>query len=91
MQKALKELFDKLTDEQKAKAKECKTAEELMDFAGKEGVELPDELLDNVAGGLSDADINRNFEELRRRLFEEAERMRGPQTPEDLYDRLNQR
>ena len=53
MEQALKELFDQLTDEQKAKAKECKTAEELMDFFGKEGLELPDELLDNVAGGFT--------------------------------------
>ena len=51
MKKALDELFEKLTDEQKEKAKECKTFDELMDFAGKEGIELPDEFLDSVAGG----------------------------------------
>ena len=48
---ALMEFFDNLTDGQKEKAKECKTMDELMDFAGKEGIELPDDLLDNVAGG----------------------------------------
>ena len=53
MENALKAFFDQLTDEQKKKAKECKTAEELMDFFGKEGVELPDELLDSVAGGFT--------------------------------------
>ena len=51
MEKALEKFFANLTDEQKAKAKECKTMEELMDFAGKEGIELPDELLDSVSGG----------------------------------------
>lgn len=51
MKKALKEIFDKLTDEQKEKAKACKTMDELMEFIGKEGIELPDDLLDNVAGG----------------------------------------
>ena len=51
MEQALKEFFEKLTDEQKEKAKECKTMEELMNFAGKEGLELPDELLEGVAGG----------------------------------------
>ena len=51
MEKALGEFFNKLNDEQKEKAKECKTLDELMAFAGKEGIELPDEMLDNVAGG----------------------------------------
>ena len=51
MKKALEKFFANLTDEQKEKVKECKTMEELMDFAGKEGLELPDELLDGVAGG----------------------------------------
>ena len=61
MEKALKEFFEKLTDEQKEKAKECKTTEELMDFAGKEGIELPDELLNGVAGGyrLSQEDLSK--------------------------------
>ena len=52
MEKALKEFLANLTDEQKEKAKECKTPEELMAFAGKEGLELPDELIEGVAGGL---------------------------------------
>ena len=29
----------------------CKTVEELMVFAGEEDIELPEELLENVAGG----------------------------------------
>ena len=48
---ALKGIYDSLTDEQKAKAKACKTMDELMALAGKEGIELPDEILDVVAGG----------------------------------------
>ena len=69
MEQAIEAFFANLTDDQKAKAKECKTMEELMDFAGKEGIELPDELLDNVAGGC----VRQDFEELRRRLFGKAE------------------
>ncbi len=48
---ALEEMWDSLTDEQREKAKQCKTMDELMQLAGRMGVELPDELLDNVAGG----------------------------------------
>ena len=48
---ALKGIYDSLTDEQKAKAKACKTMEELTALAAKEGVELPDEALNMVAGG----------------------------------------
>ena len=48
---ALTEIWDSLTDEQKEKAKTCKTTDELMLLAGKEGIELPDEVLDQVSGG----------------------------------------
>ena len=48
---ALKGIYDSLTDEQKEKAKACKTMDELTALAAKEGVELPDEVLDAVAGG----------------------------------------
>ena len=51
---ALKGIYDSLTDEQKEKAKACRTMDELMAFAGKEGLELPDEVLDAAAGGLDD-------------------------------------
>ena len=53
---ALKGIYDSLTDEQKAKAKACKTMEELTELAAREGVELPDEMLDAVAGGLEYCD-----------------------------------
>ena len=48
---ALKGIYDSLTDEQKEKAKACKTMDELAALAAKEGIELPDEALDTVAGG----------------------------------------
>ena len=49
---ALKGIYDSLTDEQKEKAKNCKTMDELTALAAKEGVELPDEVLETVAGGI---------------------------------------
>ena len=48
----LKEIYDSLTDEQKEKAKNCRTLEELVEFAGEEDIELPEELMDQVAGGI---------------------------------------
>ena len=38
-------------DELKEKAKQCKTMEELTALAAKEGIELPDEVVDQIAGG----------------------------------------
>lgn len=54
LQEALKGIWDSLTDEQREKAKGCKTLDELIKLAGKEGIELPDEALDRVAGGFFD-------------------------------------
>mgnify|MGYP006916139056 CR=1 FL=1 len=51
LKEALKSIYDSLTDEQKTKAKVCKSMEELTALAAKEGIELPDEVLDTVAGG----------------------------------------
>ena len=48
----LKKLWGSLTEEQKEKAKACKTTDELVKLAASEGIELPDELLDAVAGGV---------------------------------------
>lgn len=48
----LKRIYDSLTDEQKEKAKDLKNIDELMAFAGKEGIELPEEALNAVAGGI---------------------------------------
>ena len=56
--KKLNELLNKahasLTEEQKEKAKACKTAKELLDYLSAEGVELPDEVLDAICGGSGD-------------------------------------
>lgn len=56
LDKVLEGIWESLTDEQKEKAKACKTVEELTLLAGKEGVELPDEMLEKVAGGCHDGD-----------------------------------
>ena len=51
MDKKLEKIYDLLTEEQKQRASECHTAEEFMEFAGEEGIELPEELLEMAAGG----------------------------------------
>ncbi len=51
LNKALEGIWESLTDEQKAKARECKSMDELAVLAASAGVELPDEMLDAVAGG----------------------------------------
>ena len=54
-EKKFNEILEKvlagLTDEQKAKAAECKDVGALCELLGKMGVALPDELLDDAAGG----------------------------------------
>ena len=40
-----------LSDEQKEKAKACKTREEFLKFAADAGIALSDEMLEAVAGG----------------------------------------
>ena len=51
LNEVLKGIYEHLTEEQKEKAKKCETIEELSTLAGKEGIELPDEVLDAVVGG----------------------------------------
>ena len=51
MNEKFKEFYDSLTDEQKEKVKNCKTEEEFTAFGEEEDIELPEELLENVAGG----------------------------------------
>lgn len=51
MKEALKGIFEKLTDEQKEKTKECKSLDDLLKLTGEWGIELPEELLEDVAGG----------------------------------------
>ena len=43
--------FENLTDEQKEKAKSCKSVDELMKLAGEWGFELPDDLSGMITGG----------------------------------------
>ena len=45
------ELLKGLTEEQIAKAKECQSPEELLNFAKEEGIELSEEQLEAVSGG----------------------------------------
>ncbi|MCR5339331.1 MAG: hypothetical protein K6E75_12325 [Lachnospiraceae bacterium] len=54
MNEKMKAIFDGLSDELKEKAKACRNMDELTELAGKEGIELPDEVLDAVAGGCGD-------------------------------------
>ena len=51
MNEVMKGIYEKLTDEQKEKAKACSTMDEFMKLTGEWGIELPDEALDAVAGG----------------------------------------
>ena len=44
--------FDDLTEEQKEKALACKTPEELFELAKSEGIELGEEALDAINGGM---------------------------------------
>ena len=46
-----KKMFEGLSDDLKKKATECKNAEELMELAKLEGIELTDEQLDAISGG----------------------------------------
>ena len=43
--------FKDLTEEQRAKARACKTSDELVELARKEGVELTLDQIDDVSGG----------------------------------------
>lgn len=43
--------FNDLTEEQKAKIRECKTPEEMLALAREEGYELSDDQLEAVSGG----------------------------------------
>ena len=51
MNEVMKGIYENLTDEQKAKVKDCKTMDEFMALAGEWGIDLPDDVLDAVAGG----------------------------------------
>jgi hypothetical protein len=50
------DLLKGLTKEQKEKLENCKTTEELINVAKKEGIELTDEQLEAVTGGFCDSE-----------------------------------
>lgn len=52
LNETLKEIYDSLTEEQKENAKACKTAEELSAFAIEDNIELPDDVIDMISGGV---------------------------------------
>ena len=43
--------FDELTPEQMEKARACKSADDLIELAKSEGIELNDDQLDAIGGG----------------------------------------
>ena len=47
------EQFENLTEEQKAKLRECKTKEEFVSLLEEEDVDLSDDMLETIAGGES--------------------------------------
>ena len=54
----LAKIYDNMTEDQKKRALECETAEDFMAIVEGEGVEMPDEMFDDVAGGVA---INANM------------------------------
>lgn len=71
---ALRSVYNSLTDEQKAKAKACKSDEEIMQLAAAEGIELPDEILQSVSGGY---------------VYRTEMGPRAPYRANDIYDVIN--
>lgn len=45
--------LDNLTDDQLSRLQECATPEELMSLIENDGIELPDEALEDIAGGIN--------------------------------------
>lgn len=54
------ELLNGLTPEQIEKVKACKSQEELLKLAKKEGIELTSEQLEAVSGGVCSSDKNKD-------------------------------
>ena len=66
---ALKSIFQKLTDEQREKVNACPNTDELMKLLGEWDIELPDELVDQVAGGFDWARASAEAIALAREIF----------------------
>lgn len=45
--------LDNLTNDQMTRLQNCATPEELMNLIENDGIELPDEALDDIAGGIN--------------------------------------
>ena len=56
----INEVLSNLTEEQKEKAKKCQSAEELIALAQQEGIELTDEQLEGIAGGVEWSCLSKN-------------------------------
>ncbi len=52
MMEAIKDVYEKLNDEQKKKVDECRSEEDLMDLFSEWGLELPDDLVEAAGGGI---------------------------------------
>ena len=50
---SMESIYENLSDEVKGKLKDCKSSENLMKLAQSEGIELSEEQLEAVAGGIS--------------------------------------
>ena len=51
-EQSFKEFFERIPADLKAKLAECKTQEEFVSLAEENGIELPEEELDGVSGGV---------------------------------------
>ena len=48
---AVQDLYNKLTDEQKKRSRDCKTQEDFLRVVQEEGIELTDDQLEAISGG----------------------------------------
>lgn len=67
-------LLNGLNDEQKKKVNACKNVNELMSLLSELGIALPDELLDNIAGGNNQGELEFIY---KMSLWDEVCRQRG--------------
>ena len=67
---AKEELLKGLNEEQISKVQSCKNKEELLALAKKEGVELTDEQLEAVNGGVCTSSDEESAEKNRKRKYE---------------------
>lgn len=52
MMEVIKDVYEKLNDEQKKKVDECRSVDDLMDLFSEWDIELPDDLVEAVGGGI---------------------------------------